>query len=106
MKWWSQFKKTSAHPVQCGGLQDCSGAASLPDGVHAQLRGTNVHSSQTQLGGQHGADGAATCTVVAHHYLLTGSKKTKHSERSHHEITKGRQTTTSDQCRTMPELLA
>ena len=61
------------YPVERGGLQHSSGAAHFPDGVHAELRGANVHRSHGQVGRHHGPDGGATAAVIAHHHLLWSS---------------------------------
>lgn len=53
-----------------GALQDTGGAAHLPDGVHGELRSTDVHNRDTEPGGQDRSDGGSTRTVVTDHHIL------------------------------------
>lgn len=55
-----------------GALQHTGGAAHLPDGVHGQLRGADVHHGNAETGRQDGSDGGPTGAVVTNHHILQG----------------------------------
>lgn len=55
-----------------GALQDAGGAAHLPDGVHGELRGSDVHHRDAEAGGQDGSNGGPTRAVVTDHHILQG----------------------------------
>lgn len=55
---------------QSCGLEDSGGAAHLSDGVHGQLRSTNIQHRNSQPSCQDGPNGCSTGTVVPHHHVL------------------------------------
>lgn len=59
---------------QGGALQDAGGAAHFSDGVHGQLRSSDVHHRDAQPCRQDWADGRPARAVVTHQHIL----KTQH----------------------------
>jgi len=53
-----------------GALQDAGGAAHLSDGVHGELRRSDVRHGDAEAGGEDGPDGGPTGGVVTHHHVL------------------------------------
>ena len=53
-----------------GALQDAGSAAHLPDGVHGELRSSDVDHGDAEPGGQDGSDGGSTRAVITHHHVL------------------------------------
>lgn len=53
-----------------GALQDTGCTTHLPDGVHGELRGADVHHGDAETGRQDGTDGGSTGAVVTDHHVL------------------------------------
>ncbi len=53
-----------------GALQDTGRAAHLPNGVHGELRRSDVHHGDAEAGGKDGSDGGSTRAVVTDHHIL------------------------------------
>ena len=55
---------------EAGALQDAGGAAHLSDGVHGELRRSDVHHGDAEPRRQDGSDGGSTGAVVTDHHIL------------------------------------
>lgn len=72
-KWLLSFQlydPETGHLEQGGALQHAGGAAHLPDGVHGQLRRSDVGHGDAEPRRQDGADGGPTGAVVTYHHIL------------------------------------
>lgn len=64
------------HLEEGDALQHAGGAAHLSDGVHGELRRSDIQHRDAEAGGQDGPDGGPTRAVVTDHHILQeeGSK--------------------------------
>lgn len=58
------------HLEEGDALQHAGGAAHLSDGVHGELRRSQIQHRDAEAGGQDGPDGGATRAVVPDHHVL------------------------------------
>ena len=62
-------------------MQDAGGAAHLPDGVHGQLRRSDVDHGNAEPGGEDRTDGGSTWAVVTHHDILQEEEEEEFKKR-------------------------